>query len=105
MVKIPIFEWFIGDVFSSKGNRYTGAVGATSLSANAFCYQVWLERNDGNTELFAIAYDVLTQATANELEPAKFNGDAEGWTDVCDWLNGQYDKYIADGRNKLTVEF
>lgn len=105
MVNIPIFEWFIGDVFSSKGNRYIGSVGATTITANAFCYQVWLERNDGNTELFAIAYDVLTRNEAIESTPVKFNGDAEGWKSVCDWLNERYDKYIADARNKLTVEF
>ncbi len=103
-VEIPILDWFTGDVFRSYGNTYLGAVGANSLSANAFCYKIWLERKDNGTVLKAIAYDVLTKEKASSAEPTVFNGDAEGWQKAKDWLNEEYQKYIKDGRNELTVK-
>lgn len=105
MVEIPILEWFTGDIFSNKGNRYVGSIGATSISANAFCFQVWLERNDGNAVLKTISYDVLSRDQSLNTEPVEFSGDPDGWTKTRDWLNSQYEKYVSDGRNDLTVEF
>lgn len=105
MIQIPILEWFAGNVFSNKGNRYVGSVGATAISANAFCYQVWLERNEQGELLKAQAYDVLSKSEPEKYEQAEFPANEEGRNQVEEWLNAAYQRYLDNGRDALTVEF
>ncbi len=105
MVSIPIFEWFIGDVFSKKGNTYVGSFGATSIQSNAFCYRVWLERTEEGAFLKGETYDVLTAQDADAHAFSSFDGSEDGWHSMQDWLNGQLSEYLQNKRNELMVSF
>ena len=104
-VYIPVFDWFVGDVFSKQGNCYVGSVGAEGISSNAFCYKVWLERNDDGVKLVCIVYDCLTANDSDKHQKADFSGDEQGFTDLKHWLNSKYEDYLKAGRNKLKLSF
>ena len=104
-LKLPIFDWFVGDVFSKFGNCYVGSVGALSIFNNAFCYKVCLDRSGETALLRCDCYDVLTISEPQAHITAEFEGTPEGWSDVQQWLVDRYSDYINAGRNKLSVEF
>ena len=104
-VSIPIEEWFVGDVFSKKGNCYVGSVGATSISSNAFCYRVWLERTDEGPKLKGETYDVLTASDPDQHQFVAFDWDESGWLQMCGWLDRAYEAYLQEKRTELVVAF
>lgn len=104
-ITLPIYDWFVGDPFKKTGNCFVGSAGAVSLSSNAFCYRVWLERGDDGATLCGEVYDVLTQADAARHAVASFPGDKGGWEQLHGWLLEQYQSYLDQKRNELTVSF
>ena len=104
-ITLPIFDWFIGDPFKKTGNRYVGSVGATSITANAFCYRVWLERGEDGAKLIAESFDVLTKNQPDTHAQSTFDGNEEGHAALCAWLDAQYEEYVKAKRNELVVSF
>lgn len=104
-ITLPIYDWFVGEPFHKTGNRFVGSVGATSLSANAFCYVAWLERSEDGVFLKADAYDVLSKDDASAHATASFAGNQTGWEQLRDWLGAQYQTYLDQKRNELVVDF
>ncbi len=104
-IELPIFDWFIGDPFSKYGNLYVGSYGATSLSANAFCYQVLYDRS-GEAPLFKCrCYDVISKNDDSSHNTAQFDGTVDGLHELKQWLDQQLANYIQEGRNKLVYKF
>ena len=104
-ITLPILDWFVGEPFRKTGNRYAGSVGATSLSANAFCYLAWLERGDDGVFLKADVCDVLSKGDPSLHTTASFAGNQAGWEELRDWLGAKYQTYLDQKRNELVVDF
>ena len=104
-IYVPVFDWFIGDIFSKQGNCYVGSVGAEGISSNAFCYKVWLERGDDGCKIVCVVYDCLTANDPDKHQKSEFSGDEQGFSEAKDWMNSKFADYLKNGRNKLKLIF
>jgi hypothetical protein len=103
---VPKLGWLSGDKFSTHGNTYTGSVDAVSLSFNAFCYKLEVNKEDAENPIIkAQSYDVLTKNQPDEHKYADFPLSDEGRDQVLQWLNERYDDYLDAGRNEVPVKF
>ena len=104
-VYVPVLDWFVGDIFSKQGNCYVGSVGAEGIESNAFCYKVWLQREDDGCKIICEVYDCLTTTNFDKHQRAEFLGDEQGFNEAKKWINSKYTDYISAGRDKIRLTF
>ena len=104
-ITLPIFDWFVGETYRKTGNCFTGSVGFTSISNNAFCYRAWLERGEDGVFLKGETYDILTKNEADKHDSASFAGNPQGREELLVWLGERYQAYLDQKRNEMTASF
>lgn len=103
---VPKIVWLSGDKFSSHGNTYTGSVDSVSLSFNAFCYKLIVNKEDADhCFILAQSYDVLTKNEPGEYKSAQFPLTDEGREETQEWLLERYKEYLDAKRNEIPVTF
>ena len=80
---IPTLNWFESNPWAKVGNKYTGSVGATSISNNAFLFTINFYRKDEGNQLVADVYDSISKLeNPDEFVTKTFGGSEQGRNDM-----------------------
>lgn len=102
MIKLPSYEWFMGNiVFGKAGNRYSGSFGCDPLKGNiaekTFRYSVWLDKDEeGKMFLKAVHYvgpNALDSTDESIITEKRFDASSEGILDAQKWIKDAADAF------------
>ena len=110
---IPPLNWFESNPWAKVGNKYCGSIGATSISNNAFLFELnYYRLEDEETkekyaQLHAKVFDVVTKMNGEKdaIVEKRFTGDEQGREEMIDWLEFMYKEHIDSGKDKLKISF
>lgn len=103
---IPTLNWFESNPWAKVGNKYTGSVGATSISNNAFLFTINFYRKDEGNQLVVDVYDSISKIeTPDEVVTKTFEGSEQGRIDMIEWLEFMYSEFVNEGKDKLKINF
>ena len=103
---IPTLNWFESNPWAKVGNKYTGSVGAVSISNNAFLFRINYYRRDEGSFLVADVYDSISKVESpDEFVSRTFEGSEQGRTDMIEWLEFMYAEFVNEGKDKLKIDF
>ena len=106
VIEIPTLNWFESNPWAKVGNKYTGSIGATDISKNAFMFIINFYRKDEGNFLVADVYDSISQLEKpEEYTNRTFEATEQGRLDLIEWLEFQYSEFVEQGRNKLKINF
>ncbi len=103
---VPALNWFESNPWAKVGNKFTGSVGATNISKNAFLYRINFYRKDEGNELVADVYDSISRLEKpDEFTTRTFAGTEQGRSEMVEWLEFMYQEFVNEGKDKLTINF
>ncbi len=107
ITNIPTLNWFESNPWAKVGNKYTGSIGAKSISDNAFLYRINFYRKDEGNVLVAEIYDSISQldSEVTEYTSKTFDGSEEGRNEMIEWLEFQYSEFCNEGKDKLKIHY